>query len=33
MTPPSKQEYLGLIASGDIDYLEWEPEAIEVKLD
>ena len=28
----SKQEYLGLVASGDIDYLEWEPEAIEVKL-
>ena len=28
----SKPEYLGLVASGDIDYLEWEPEAIEVKL-
>ena len=28
----SKQEYLGLVASGDIDYLEWEPETIEVKL-
>ena len=28
----SKQEYLGLIASGDIDYLEWEPETIEVKV-
>lgn len=28
----SKQEYLGLIASGDIDYLDWEPEAIEVKV-
>jgi hypothetical protein len=28
----SKAQYLGLVASGDIDYLEWEPEAIDVKL-
>ena len=28
----SKPEYLELVASGDIDYLEWEPETIEVKL-
>lgn len=28
----SKAEYLGAIASGDIDYLVWEPETIEVKL-
>lgn len=28
----SKEQYLGLIASGDIDYLEWEPEDVEVKL-
>jgi hypothetical protein len=28
----SKVQYLGLVASGEIDYLEWEPEAIEVKL-
>lgn len=28
----SKAEYLGAIASGDIDYVLWEPEAIEVKL-
>jgi hypothetical protein len=28
----SKAQYLGLVASGEIDYLEWEPEAIEVKL-
>lgn len=27
----SKDEYLGQIASGDIDYLEWEPEEVEVK--
>jgi hypothetical protein len=26
----SKSQYLGLVASGEIDYLEWEPEAIEV---
>ena len=28
----SKDQYLGQIASGDIDYLEWEPEAVEVRL-
>lgn len=28
----SKEEYLGLIASGGVDYLEWEPEEITVKL-
>jgi hypothetical protein len=28
----TKQEYLSAVASGDIDYLEWEPETIEVKL-
>lgn len=27
----SKDEYLGQIASGDIDYLEWEPEEVEVR--
>jgi hypothetical protein len=28
----SKQEYLALVASREIDYLEWTPEQIEVKL-
>ena len=28
----SKEEYLGRIESGDIDYLEWQPEDVEVKL-
>lgn len=28
----SKDQYLGAIAAGDIDYVEWKPEAIEVKL-
>jgi hypothetical protein len=28
----SKTEYLGAIASGSLDYLTWEPEAIEVRL-
>lgn len=28
----TKAEYLGAIASGEIDYLLWEPETIEVKL-
>jgi len=28
----SKEEYLDLIASGVVDYVEWEPEAIEVRL-
>jgi hypothetical protein len=28
----SKAEYLGAIASGDIDYLVWEPETIAVKV-
>jgi hypothetical protein len=28
----SKEEYLGAVASGEIDYLVWEPDAIEVRL-
>lgn len=28
----SKQRYLKLVASGEVDYLEWEPEEVEVKL-
>ena len=28
----SKMEYLGEIASGNLDYLIWEPEAMEVRL-
>lgn len=28
----SKEQYLGGIASGDLDYLVWEPESIEVRL-
>lgn len=28
----SKDEYLGLIASADVDYLEWEPEEIDMRL-
>lgn len=28
----SKDQYLGMIASGDIDYVEWEPGSIEVKM-
>ena len=28
----SKQEYLAQVESGEIDYLEWKPETIEVKL-
>jgi len=28
----SKEQYLGAVASGEIDYLVWEPEAIEVRL-
>jgi len=28
----SKDEYLGLIESGEVDYLEWEPEEIEIRL-
>jgi len=28
----SKTEYLGAIASGEIDYLVWEPGSIEVRL-
>lgn len=28
----SKEQYLGQIASGDIDYLEWEPGEVEVKV-
>lgn len=28
----SKEQYLGDIASGDLDYLEWKPEKIRVRL-
>jgi hypothetical protein len=28
----SKEQYLGAVVSGEIDYLVWEPEAIEVRL-
>jgi hypothetical protein len=28
----SKEEYLGAVAAGEIDYLVWEPEAIEVRV-
>jgi len=28
----SKDQYLGMIASGDVDYIEWEPGSIEVKM-
>jgi hypothetical protein len=28
----SKDQYLGMIGNGDIDYIEWEPEDIEVKM-
>jgi hypothetical protein len=28
----SREQYLGGIASGDIDYLVWEPDSIEVRL-
>lgn len=28
----SKEEYLGQVASGEIDYLEWEPGEVEVKV-
>lgn len=28
----SKPQYLKLVASGEVDYLEWEPEEVEVKL-
>jgi hypothetical protein len=28
----SKEQYLGGVASGEIDYLVWEPESIEVRL-
>ena len=27
----SKEQYLGQIASGELDYLTWEPETIEVR--
>ena len=27
----SKEQYLGLVASGELDYLTWEPETIEVR--
>jgi ketosteroid isomerase-like protein len=30
--PLSKEQYLGDIASGDLDYLEWEPGEIRVRL-
>jgi hypothetical protein len=28
----SREQYLGAVASGDIDYLVWKPDAIEVRL-
>jgi hypothetical protein len=28
----SKDDYLGVVAAGDINYLVWEPESIEVRL-
>ncbi len=28
----SKEEYLGTVASGDIDYVVWKPDAIDVRL-
>jgi uncharacterized protein DUF4440 len=28
----TKEDYLGAVASGEVDYLKWEPEAIEVRL-
>jgi uncharacterized protein DUF4440 len=28
----TKEDYLGAVASGGVDYLKWEPEAIEVRL-
>lgn len=28
----SKAQYLELVASGEVDYLEWEPETIEVRV-
>lgn len=28
----SKEQYLGGVASGDLDYLVWEPESIQVRL-
>jgi hypothetical protein len=28
----SKEQYLGAVASGVIDYLRWEPETIDVRL-
>jgi hypothetical protein len=28
----SREQYLGAVASGEIDYLVWEPDAIEVRL-
>jgi uncharacterized protein DUF4440 len=27
----SKEQYLGLVGSGELDYLTWEPEMIEVR--
>jgi len=31
-TTVSKDQYLGMIASGDVDYIEWEPGNIEVRM-
>jgi hypothetical protein len=28
----SKEEYLGAVGSGEVDYLKWDPESIEVRL-
>ena len=28
----SKEQYLSAVASGELDYLKWEPEAIEVRI-
>ena len=30
--PLSREQYLGAVASGEIDYLVWKPDAIEVRL-
>lgn len=30
--PSSKEQYLGAIASGELDYIRWEPEEMEVRL-
>ncbi len=30
--PSSKEQYLDAVASGELDYLRWEPEVIEVRI-